>query len=251
MPDYLRFPIETFTFGPKVLVINWPQTICNQLNSKINQFEQLVHDKIGQMIVESLTTYCSLTLYLNEPIKSGLTDYIKKLYATFHANGYPKQESITWNIPVCYDLKFATDLESLANYHSLSIQEVVKRHSQPIYTVFFLGFLPGFPYLGGLDKQLFTPRLIQPRDRVSAGSVAIGQQQTGIYPIQSPGGWHIIGKTPIPIFNAKNKKPALFKQGDLIKFSAISLEKYDAILKSINKNTFNLDEIKMESNKND
>jgi KipI family sensor histidine kinase inhibitor len=126
----------------------------------------------------------------------------------------------TITIPVCYDAEFGPDLADVASHHGISIEEVIRLHSSPTYLVYFLGFSPGFAYLGGLPQQLRTPRLATPRIRVPAGSVAIAGDQTGVYPSDSPGGWRLIGRTPLRMFDASANPPTRLQPGDLVKFTA-------------------------------
>ncbi|SFH10675.1 sensor histidine kinase inhibitor, KipI family [Algoriphagus hitonicola] len=135
----------------------------------------------------------------------------------------------TWEIPVCYDLEFGFDLDRLAKLKPITIEEFIHLHSSPTYRIHFIGFLPGFPYLSGLDPKLTTPRKSQPDRAIPSGSVAIGGNQTGIYPQQSPGGWHVIGRTPIRVFNSKASPPVFFEMGDQIKFKPISKEEFEGL----------------------
>ncbi|AOE50587.1 5-oxoprolinase subunit PxpB [Kangiella sediminilitoris] len=130
-------------------------------------------------------------------------------------------------IPVCYDKSFAPDLEYVADYCGLTTDELIRLHCSSEYPVFMLGFLPGFLYLGELDERLHCPRRSEPRPRIEAGSVAIGGTQTGVYPINSPGGWHIIGKTPIKMFDVAKEPPAIASPLDTISFEPISLEEFE------------------------
>ena len=127
----------------------------------------------------------------------------------------------TIEIPVCYGGEFGPDLAAVAEHCRLEPQEVIARHSAPEYLVYFLGFAPGFPYLGGLDAALATPRLPAPRTRVPAGSVAIGGAQTGVYPVATPGGWRIIGRTPLRLFESERAEPASVRMGDQVRFVPI------------------------------
>ena len=127
-------------------------------------------------------------------------------------------------IPVCYN---GEDIEQLAHAKNLTVQQVIELHTSVEYTIYMIGFLPGFPYLGELDERLYTPRREVPRKSVPKGSVGIGGSQTGIYPIESPGGWHLIGQTPIEIFSATSlDTPFLFKAGDRIQFTEITQDEY-------------------------
>lgn len=121
-------------------------------------------------------------------------------------------------IPVNYGGSLGEDLVAVAEYHQTSPKEIIKRHSNPIYTVFMMGFQPGFPYLGGLPENLHTPRHKTPRLRVPAGSVGIGGSQTGIYPFASPGGWQLLGQTSIKLFDLSKENPVLLQAGDQVRF---------------------------------
>jgi inhibitor of KinA len=131
-------------------------------------------------------------------------------------------------VPVCYDAEFAPDLETVAQHCGLAPNEVVARHAAARYGVRCVGFTPGFPFLGGLPSQLATPRRKSPRTAVPAGSVAIGGPQTGIYPLRSPGGWNIIGRTPLRLFDVTREPAALLRAGDRVRFVSIGREEFEA-----------------------
>lgn len=148
-------------------------------------------------------------------------------------DGPPKQDSttaeaISHEIPVCYEAEFAPDLALVSRHASLSAGEVVRRHCSGEYRVHCIGFMPGFPYLGGLPAELATPRRASPRTHVPAGSVGIGGAQTGIYPVASPGGWNVIGRTPVSLFDPTREQPALLRAGDRVRFRAITVEEFHA-----------------------
>jgi KipI family sensor histidine kinase inhibitor len=124
-------------------------------------------------------------------------------------------------IPVCYDSEFAPDLQEVANHAKIPTHEVIRLHSSATYRVHFLGFTPGFAYLGGLPDTLHVPRLATPRKHVPAGSVAIAGSQAGIYPVDSPGGWRLIGRTPVRIFDPDATQPTRLKPGELVEFREI------------------------------
>ena len=132
------------------------------------------------------------------------------------------------DIPVCYDAEFAIDLGQVARRAGLATEEIVERHSNADYCVRCVGFTPGFPYLSGLPPELATPRRATPRNKVPAGAVAIGGFHAGIYPVSSPGGWHVIGRTPLRLFDALRAQPALLQAGDRVRFRPISREEYNA-----------------------
>jgi len=144
------------------------------------------------------------------------------------ASGDPP--GITHEIPVCYDAELGPDLADVSDLTGLATEEIVKLHTGPEYPIYFLGFSPGFAYLGGLSPALAVPRLASPRKLVPAGSVAIGGEQTGIYPTNSPGGWRIIGRTPVRLFKPSDaSRPTLFQPGDRVRFRSISRSRFEEI----------------------
>ncbi|NGP44689.1 5-oxoprolinase subunit PxpB [Bacillaceae bacterium SIJ1] len=134
-----------------------------------------------------------------------------------------------WLIPVCYGGEVGPDLEAVASHAGMTTDEVIDLHSQQTYTIQFIGFLPGFPYLKGLPKPLSMARRSNPRPHVPVGSVGIGGQQTGIYPVASPGGWQLIGRTPLPLFLPDNDPPCYLKAGDTLAFQPIKRDVYEAL----------------------
>jgi inhibitor of KinA len=130
-------------------------------------------------------------------------------------------DGVQVEIPVCYGGEFGPDLDYVASHAGMSTHEVIERHMRPLYRVHLIGFLPGFPYLGGLDPRLATPRRDTPRTAVPAGSVGIGGMQTGVYPLESPGGWHLIGRSPAVIFDSTRTPPTRLAPGDVVRFRAI------------------------------
>lgn len=130
-------------------------------------------------------------------------------------------------IPVCYGDELGPDLEYVADYHGFKPDKVIRLHAEPLYLVYMIGFTPGFPYLGGLDERLRTPRRKDPRTRVPAGSVGIADRQTGIYPIDSPGGWRLIGRTPVRIFDWQRPEPFFLKPGDSVRFKPITRVEFE------------------------
>jgi inhibitor of KinA len=138
------------------------------------------------------------------------------------------QTANTVTIPVCYDMEFAIDLQDVANHAKIPTRQLIRLHSSATYRVHFLGFTPGFAYLGGLPETLHAPRLATPRKHVPAGSVAIAGSQAGIYPVDSAGGWRLIGRTPIRIFDPDTAQPARLNPGDQVQFSPIDRATFDA-----------------------
>lgn len=130
------------------------------------------------------------------------------------------------NIPVCYDISLAPDIVSVSEIHQLRVDDIIQLHTAQTYRVYMIGFLPGFAYMGSVDEKINTPRLSKPRTLVPAGSVGIAGEQTGIYPFDSPGGWQLIGKTSVAMFDAKKETPCYLQPGDEVKFHAISIDEF-------------------------
>ncbi len=135
----------------------------------------------------------------------------------------------TLEIPVLYGGEDGPDLEWVAGYHNATPQEIIRRHTEPTYRVYMIGFTPGYPYMGELPDNLVTPRRETPRTKIAKGSVGIARKQTGIYPVASPGGWQLIGRTPIKLFAPGRSNPFLYQAGDRIKFRPISPEEYSRL----------------------
>lgn len=150
-------------------------------------------------------------------------------------------------IPVCYGGEFGPDLASVAKFHGLTPDEVVRLHAAPVYLIYMLGFTPGFSYLGGMDRRLATPRLDNPRTRIPGGSVGIAGAQTGIYPIDSPGGWQLIGRTPLDLYRPDREPPVLLRAGLQIVFRPVSRDEYDDIRARVEADTYTLEEEVVES----
>ena len=215
------------------LQIQFEQKICPEVNSRISAFvktfEYIAKDIAG--VLEVLPTYCSVSIYFDEAICqiSLLKDLAQKALQKSEEEKTESTDSArTITIPVCYeDKEFAPDLEKVALHAKLSKEEVIKLHSSSDYLIYMMGFLPGFPYLGGMNPRLETPRLETPRTKIPAGSVAIGGAQTGLYPVESPGGWNIIGRTPLRLFDVKRKPFFLYEAGDKIRFLPITREEFE------------------------
>lgn len=153
-----------------------------------------------------------------------VSHYIEKALQTMGV--VSSKLSRTMTLPVCYGGEYGPDLEEVARYHSLTAEEVIRLHSEAVYRVYMIGFLPGFAYMGGLPAELYTPRLATPRKEIAAGSVGIAGAQTGIYPLASPGGWQLIGRTPLALFDPSDDPPSLLKAGDLVRFQPVSPDEF-------------------------
>ncbi|HEY8414771.1 MAG TPA: 5-oxoprolinase subunit PxpB [Thermaerobacter sp.] len=151
-------------------------------------------------------------------------------------------------LPTVYGGEYGPDLEEVARYHGLAPEDVVRIHSSAAYYIYFLGFTPGFPFLGGLSPRLATPRREVPRTRVPAGSVGIGGSQTGVYPVSSPGGWHLIGRTPVPLFRADRQPPAVLEPGHYVRFVPVTEEEFRRIRAAVAAGEYEIETVPPEAN---
>ena len=189
-------------------------------------------------IVEVVPTFCSL-MVCYDPVIIGYDELCQRLRSKLrHVDVSHNTIKTIIEIPVCYGGDFGPDLPYVAKHANLSEEEVVRIHTEHDYLIDMLGFMPGFAYLGGLDPRIRTPRLAVPRTAIKAGSVGIGGEQTGIYPLTSPGGWQLIGRTPLRPYDPDREKPILYEAGQYLRFVPISPEKYTAIEQQLAAHTY-------------
>lgn len=219
-----KFDIQISQMGERSILIEWPQKIDEAILEDIISFKDLILLIHGSRIVNHTPAYASLLLQYDQPIDF---DDLKRELLEFYQSCKLsiKIDSKKWHIPVCYHPSLAVDLESFVK-KGIGHGEVVELHTSREYKVYMIGFLPGFLYLGGLSERLHLPRKTTPNLKTPKGAIAIGGQQTGIYPMGSPGGWHVIGRTPLSLFDINSDNPTPIKQGDNIKFYEIDLETY-------------------------
>lgn len=231
---------EVKVMGERAILIEFKPEINEELLEKILFHKKVIEEYYIEPIVEVINTYSSLIIYYVSYIENVYSEVltVKELLNT--PNIPKKVNSLLYNIPVCYDPGFGLDLEFLANQKKCSVAEIISLHTQPVYTVYFIGFLPGFLYLGGLDKKLHISRKEQPRMKVEKGAVGIGENQTGIYPKASPGGWQIIGKSPVDFFDRNSKPPCEIGAGDRVKFYSITRKDFDEISDEIYSGNFQI-----------
>lgn len=234
------------SFGNKAILIEWQAIIDAKILEDILLFKEKIQTKKKDLLVDLIVGYNSLTLLYKTQVNAFKKEVIelKELYNT--SLNLKKNTNYVWEIPVCYHTDFGIDLEEISNRKNIAIPKIIQLHTQVDYTVFFIGFLPGFLYLGGLQEQLFLDRKSNPRLNVPKGAVAIGAKQTGVYPTESAGGWQIIGKTPITFFNVDSKNPCFAKAGDKIRFRSISKEEFYKIETQVADNTYKILKTKLD-----
>ena len=216
-----------FITGEKSIRFSFGNEINKERFETVRCFHLFVEEQWGLLVQEIVPSYHTVTVYLCKNY-SVETINIQKLL-TMWCESHQTEEKVNTSllsIPVCYEAPFCEDMDRISEYTGLAPQEIIQLHSQTVYTVYMIGFLPGFPYLGELPVALKVPRLDKPRVTVPKGTVGIGGSQTGIYPISSPGGWNIMGRTPIDIFDPKRAEPFLLQAGSQLKFVPISYEEY-------------------------
>jgi len=217
--------------GDDSILVKFGEKIDFKINSKVLSFSSYLSNNQIMEIKDFIVGYSTVLIYYDslkishylfeKKIREIVTTKLKK-------NKILDQKVV--EIPVLYSEEFGLDLDIVANQTGLTVKEIVNLHSSKEYLVYTMGFTPGFPYLGGLDNMLDVPRLKKPRIKVEKGSVGITGTQTGIYPIESPGGWNIIGKTPLDLFNSNLDSPSRLHPGDKVKFFQIkNIDEFDQI----------------------
>lgn len=194
----------------------------------LNAFRQLEEASLPG-VVELAPAYATVGVFF-DPARTGLAALrteIEQVLQNLEPTRVPAGSGSSIEVPVCYEGEFAPDLREVAWHARLSTEQVVQKHSGAVYRVTCVGFSPGFPYLSGLPAELATPRRASPRKEIPIGAVAIGGMQTGIYSQKSPGGWNIIGRTPLSLFDLRREPPSLFHAGDRVRFRRISREEFE------------------------
>jgi KipI family sensor histidine kinase inhibitor len=215
--------------GDRGFLVELGDEIAPEINRRVRVLTAALDQDVPEGVLEIVPTYRSILMIydplLTSPAKlekeiSGLLDRLDSIEIP---------EPTVVHIPVCYGGEHGPDLEHVAKVHDLTTEEVIRIHSEPQYLIYMIGFTPGFPFLGGLPEILATPRLESPRVLVPAGSVGIANNQTGMYSIDSPGGWQLIGRSPLKPFQPEKENPFLYQAGDYLKFDPITPEEYDRI----------------------
>ncbi len=230
---------ENFTIyylSEQAITVELGQEIGQEILKRLRQLDNLIHQNPFPGFRTTVPAYTTLSVFFN-PIQTGknlnfpgrncfekVSAYIRQLKNEHGNHEISTVKTVT--IPVCYGGNFGPDLEEVAKLSNLTVKEVISLHSSAVYEVYMIGFVPGFAYLGGMPELLSTPRKLTPRKAVPVGSVGIAGKQTGIYPLETPGGWQIIGRTPFQLFDARRSSPALLKTGDFVAFKPITHQEY-------------------------
>ncbi len=216
--------------GDTGVVIELENEISEEVNSKVRSFYFAIEKKSLAGVEEIVPTYRSLLICYN-PLKVRGDILIEKLKdVEKHIEEIEIPEPKLIEIPTVYGGEFGPDLKFVAEYNNITVNKVIEIHSQKKYLIYMLGFTPGFPYLGGMSDTISAPRLNNPRTSISAGSVGIAGKQTGIYPVDSPGGWRLIGRTPLKLFNPDKEPHFLLQVGDYLKFKPVNESEYFSII---------------------
>jgi len=224
--------------GDSAIQVEFEQKIAPEINAQVTGFADLIKNAKIEGIIDMIPAFCTLLINYDARIityetLSARLDSLTEL----EIKGKARVAKV-YEIPVLYGGEYGPDLVNIANHAGLSSDEVIDIHSGVDYLIYMLGFMPGFPYLGGLNPKIHTPRLDNPRLKIPSGSVGIGGEQTGIYPLESPGGWQLLGRTPILTYDPIRSEPILFDAGDYIRFIPITEQVYEEIAQAVAQNTY-------------
>ena len=219
--------------GDSSVCVEFGNEISPDINRTIRAFKIAVEKSGIPGIVETVPTYRSLLVHYKPEVIGfqAITEKFKSLMGTLDNIEIPPPTVI--EIPVLYGGEMGPDIENVASHNGKTVEEVIKIHTSQEYLIYMIGFIAGFPYLGGMSKEIATPRLKEPRVKIDGGSVGIAGEQTGIYPLDSPGGWQLIGRTPLKLYDAEREKPVLLEAGQYIKFRSISQKEFDETAKAV------------------
>jgi len=212
--------------GDRSVLVELGDKISPEVNRRVREFYVILLENPIEGLLEIVPAYRSLLIIYN-PLKLDLVmikNRMEDLQKKIGEIKIPEPKKL--EIPVVYGGEYGPDMEWVARYHNIRVEEVIQLHTGTTYQVYMIGFMPGFPYLGELPEGLATPRRETPRTVIPQGSVAIAQRQTGIYPVESPGGWQILGRTPLKLFNPLHSPPTLLEMGDLVRFFSIGEKEF-------------------------
>ena len=218
--------------GDRALTIEFGDRIDRGLSREVLRLDHIIRAASPEGVIETVPTFRSLLVHY-DPLVTSRADLERAITGLTNDGKDDAAAARLWRIPACYEGEFAPDLGDVAQSTGLAPAKIVAVHSSVRYHVYMLGFLPGFPYMGDLPPQLALPRRANPRVRVPPGSIAIATTLTAIYPFESPGGWHLIGATPIRLFDPSGDPPALLAAGDLLEFEPIGVDAFMSLRKAV------------------
>ncbi|RXJ00252.1 5-oxoprolinase subunit PxpB [Anaerobacillus alkaliphilus] len=226
--------------GDSAVRVAFGNQISKEINRDIRSFCELLKAEQPTGVIEWTPSYTAVTIYYLPKLATydEIVAQVSELLAKIDQVTISKSRRVF--VPVCYGGEYGPDIAQVADHNDLLMEDVIKIHTAENYLVYMLGFTPGFPYLGGMSKAICTPRQAVPRMNVPAGSVGIADEQTGIYSLSTPGGWQIIGRTPLVLYDGHRDKPALFEAGDYIKFCSIKQSEYQKIEFLVERNMYEL-----------
>lgn len=234
--------------GDSGIRVSFGNEVSPKTHQTIISFKKRLESKPFSWIIDIVPSFTTLTI-VYRPVEITYKEACEKLEEILlDEQVLISNESVIYHIPVCYEYPYQLDLEEVARINHLSVEDVIDIHKKNTYYVYFLGFLPGFAYLGGMDNRIAAPRLAEPRQNVPAGSVGIAGEQTGIYPLNSPGGWRIIGRTPVHLYDRDRIPPALLLPCNYVRFHSISHDEFQEIEQQVKKGKY---EIKTTTYKGD
>ena len=225
--------------GDTVLILEFGERIDPHLSRRVNALDQALRRAPPAGVIETVPTFRSLAIHY-DPDRISFEALTGKLHELAEETSEAAAQTRLWRIPACYDAEFGPDLREIGERAALTPEQVIECHASRRYLVYMMGFLPGFPYMGNVAEPIALPRRERPRTRVPKGSVAVATEMTAVYTLESPGGWHILGRTPVRFFDIERAHPALLAPGDEVKFEPISREDYEAIRKQLSEGRFEL-----------
>ncbi|MDX1513484.1 MAG: 5-oxoprolinase subunit PxpB [Gammaproteobacteria bacterium] len=231
--------VEFLPAGDTALVVQFGERVDRKLNERVLRLAESVRAADLEGVRETVPTFRSLLVHY-DPLRTRFDVLCERLRGLIDSESALTVRSRRWSVPVCYESRFAPDLEEVAERTGHSTGEVISLHASVVYHVYMVGFLPGYPYLGDLPEALALPRRENPRVRVPPGSVAIATNLAAIYSLESPGGWHLIGATPVRIFDPDWSPPALFAPGDRVSFVRIDEDEFDRLSADVAAGRFRL-----------
>lgn len=218
--------VKIMAAGDCAVTVEFGQGIDTVTNDRVHAFTAALKKEGIPGVTEAVPAFCSLLIYY-DPLKTSFHKLIPVIESLAEGLGDIRQEKKrVLKIPCCYGARFGPDLADMESYTGLDRDEIIRIHSSVDYKIYMMGFLPGFVYLGGLDERIQMPRLETPRVRILPGAVGIGGSQTGVYPLASPGGWRLMGGTPVDFYNPERENPVLCKAGEYIRFVPITIGDY-------------------------